>query len=63
MKFSEMPYERIDVNKTKAAIDRLIAKVAEAASGEELFSVHQEYTALRNELFSNITISESWSPR
>ncbi|MBR6322016.1 MAG: M3 family oligoendopeptidase [Lachnospiraceae bacterium] len=58
MKFSEMPYERIDVAKTREALEALIGKIGEVKSGEELFAVHEEYTALSEELFSNITIAQ-----
>ncbi len=58
MKFSEMPYERVNVAETKAKIEELIRRIAEAKSGEELFSIHQEYTKNREELFSNITIAQ-----
>ena len=58
MKFSEMPYERVNVAETKAKIEELIRRIAEAKSGDELFSIHQEYTKNREELFSNITIAQ-----
>ena len=58
MKFSEMPYVRVDVEKAKAALEKLIAKIAGVQSGGELLKVHEEYTALYEELFSNITIAQ-----
>ena len=58
MKFGEMPYVRADVKKIKEEVDRLIRKIAGVKSGAELFAVHQEYTALTEELYSDITISQ-----
>ena len=43
MKFCDMPYERVDFEKTAQQIVDLTEKVKNAKSGEELWEVHQEY--------------------
>ncbi len=57
MKFSEMPYTRVDMEKFKAAFEAIIEKAKNAKSGEEAFEIHREYYALYNDTFTNITIA------
>ena len=43
MKFTEFPYERIDLDKLKVDFLALCEGVDKAQSGEELFALHQKY--------------------
>lgn len=43
MKFCDMPYERVDFEKTSKQLLELVEKAKNANSGEELWKVHQEY--------------------
>ena len=43
MKFSEMPYERIDMEEVKKTSREIIDRTKAAASGEEQFEIHREY--------------------
>ena len=43
MKFSEMPYERIDMDEVKKTYRDIIDRTKAAASGEEQFEIHREY--------------------
>lgn len=44
MKFSEMPYERVDFNKVEEEFKQLMKEFGEAATGEGQFAVHQNTT-------------------
>lgn len=57
MKFSEMPYTRVDIS---AAIDEgkiLIEKAANAKSGEEQFEIHQEFNKFTDHVMTLCTIA------
>ena len=43
MKFKDMPYKRVDYDKTAEQFKTLTKRVKEAKSGEELWEIHQEY--------------------
>lgn len=58
MKFSEMPYERVDMNDVAKQFRELTAQQRRAASGEEAFAVHQKYYTLTDHVMSEMTISE-----
>lgn len=57
MKFSEMPYERIDMEKAEKALKELIEASKGAASGEEQFEIHQKYYKLTGDIFTNIILA------
>lgn len=46
MKFSEMPYERVEYNIFSSQWNKLGMEFDEAKSGREQFDIHQELTAL-----------------
>lgn len=56
MKFSEFPYERLDMDKIKAFFEKLIADSKNAKSGEEQFELHKKYYEMRSEILSNFII-------
>lgn len=56
MKFSDMPYERVDFEKVGKELDELIRELGEAKSGEEQFAVHQRYYTLTDHVRTLMTI-------
>ncbi len=57
MKFSEMPYQRVDVEATEKKLEALTERQKNAKSGEEQFAIHQEYYKLRGEYETYITLA------
>ena len=58
MKFSEMPYERIDMEQLKQNMQDLIEEFAKCESGEEQFAVHKKYYDLTNHASSMMTLAQ-----
>ena len=58
MKFSEMPYKRVEITELEKTYQALIERVKAAKSGEELWAIHQEYYKLGEEANSNYTIAQ-----
>ncbi len=56
MKLSEMPYERIDMDKVKAFFEKLIEDSRNAKSGEEQFELHRKYYDFIGDLRTTTTI-------
>ena len=56
MKFSQYPYERLDMDRIKASFEKLIEDSKNAQSGEEQFELHKKYYKLRGEVWSNFVI-------
>ena len=50
MKFSEMPYQRLDREETEAAMHSLTQRQKEASGGEEQFEIHREYYKLNDHI-------------
>lgn len=50
MKFSEMPYQRVNLEEAEGRFTDIIERQKQAKSGEEQFAIHQEYYKLMNEL-------------
>ena len=46
MKFSEMPYSRVDFPAVIAQGKEIIQRASQAKSGEEQFELHQEFNKL-----------------
>ena len=44
MKFSEMPYTRIDFARVEEEMKGLMRELQEAGNGEEQFEVHKKFT-------------------
>lgn len=57
MKFTEMPYERVDFEKACARIKELTEQFKAASSGEEQFEIHKKYYELMNEVNTMSTIA------
>ena len=57
MKFSEMPYTRVDMNKVEETYKDLIERAKNAKSGEELFAVHQERYQFMGDVATNMTLA------
>lgn len=58
MKFSEMPYSRMDIEEIKKAFAGLLAEFDAAKTGEEQFAVHQKYYKLTDHAATQFTIAE-----
>ena len=58
MKFSEMPYERIDMDELKQKMQDLIEEFSKCESGEEQFEVHKKYYDVTNHANSMITLAQ-----
>jgi M3 family oligoendopeptidase len=58
MKFSEMPYQRIDFENIKAQFDEIKKEFVNAASGEEQFEIHKKHYRLMDEVETMITIAQ-----
>ncbi|MCR5320977.1 MAG: M3 family oligoendopeptidase [Lachnospiraceae bacterium] len=56
MKFSEFPYERVDLEKVKAFFADLLEKAKNAKSGEELFELHKTKYAFMGDVWTNVKI-------
>ncbi|MCI5918752.1 MAG: M3 family oligoendopeptidase [Roseburia sp.] len=57
MKFSEMPYERIDMDQVEKKFKDIIERTKNAKSGEEQFAIHKEYYALNDDIQTNMTLA------
>lgn len=57
MKFKDMPYERVNYEKAKAAFLDLTKRVQQAKSGEELWQIHQEYYKVSCDTMDMLTIA------
>lgn len=57
MKFSEMPYRRVNLEETERRFRELIDKQKTAADGEEQFAVHREYYKLTDEIDTYMTLA------
>lgn len=58
MKFSEMPYERVDFAQLKKDFAALEKGLDEAQSGEEQFAVHQQYYRITGHVQTLMTLAE-----
>ena len=47
VKFSDMPYERADLEAAGRELKALAKALCDAKSGEEQFEIHQKYYALK----------------
>ncbi len=52
MKFSEMPYTRVDDKAVLSRLDELKNKIANAETKEEAFEIHRKFYELSNEFQS-----------
>ena len=43
MKFKDMPYERVDFEKTKEELKKLMEALKAAKNGEEQFEIHKDF--------------------
>ncbi|MEG0806610.1 MAG: M3 family oligoendopeptidase [Lachnospiraceae bacterium] len=57
MKFSKMPYERVELQKVEEGFQNLLEKFGKAKSGEEQFAIHKEYYQFMNDIETNITLA------
>ena len=57
MKFQDMPYERLSMEKVRKEFAALTADLLKAQSGEEAFAVHEHYYKLTDHCYSEYVIS------
>ena len=58
MKFSEMPYNRINLDEVKSFFEQLIADSKNAKSKEEQFELHKKYYEYTNDVWTNILVAK-----
>lgn len=58
MKFSEMPYKRLDKEKIDLTFQQILKDFDSAKSGEEQFEVHKRYYELSNDVYTSSTLAE-----
>ncbi len=58
MKFSEMPYKRVDVDELVKDFAKLNEDFDNAKSGEEQFEVHKRYYELMNHTYTGMTLAQ-----
>lgn len=58
MKFSQMPYERVDMEELKKTFAQLEKDLDAAASGEEQFEVHKRFYEVTDHVMTLMTIAE-----
>ena len=56
MKFSDMPYTRVNMDKVKAFFEKLIEDSRAAKSGEEQLALHRSYYEFSDEVVTNIKL-------
>lgn len=57
MKFSEMPYTRVDMDQVGREFDSLMEGIKNAKSGEEQFEVHKRYYKLSDDVQTNAILA------
>lgn len=57
MKFSEMPYKRVDMEDVEKKFRDIMERAKKASSGEELFEIHREYYRLTGDVETNATLA------
>lgn len=57
MKFSEMPYTRVDAESVKEQLKDLTKRAREAKDADELWSIHEEYYKVTGDVTTNLEIS------
>ena len=54
MKFSQMPYKRIDMEQTEKDFSKILREFCEADSGEKQFAVHEKFYALTDHVMTQM---------
>lgn len=57
MKFSQMPYVRVDIDKLSEQYQELIRRFAAAKDGEEQWQIHQEQYRLNNQVLTSLQLA------
>ena len=57
MKFSEMPYQRVNMEELESSFKSLIERAKNAGSGEELFAIHKEQYKLVADAVTNMELA------
>lgn len=57
MKFSEMPYTRVDIDRVGKTYEEFIARLKSAKSAKEQFEIHKEKYVFDDDAMTNITLA------
>ncbi len=57
MKFSEMPYTRVNMEEVSRQYEDIIARTKAAGSGAEQFDIHREYYHFTNDMMTNMVLA------
>ena len=57
MKFSDMPYQRVDLEAVRTSFRDLTERMEKAGSGAEQFAIHQEYYAFFGHVMTEATLA------
>ena len=57
MKFSEMPYKRVELADVEAGYKDIIARTKAATSGEDQFAIHRDYYKFFADIETNIVLA------
>lgn len=58
MKFKDMPYERVNLDKIQEEFNEILEEFKAAKSGEEQFEVHKKYYSFMDKIETNMTIAK-----
>lgn len=58
MKFKDMPYERVNLDKIQEEFNEILEEFKAAKSGEEQFEVHKKYYSFMDRIETNMTIAK-----
>ena len=57
MKVSELPYRRVSLEEVKEVMERVIPRIREAKSVEEILAAREEYLAMNLEYYTNVSLA------
>lgn len=57
MKVSELPYRRVSLEEVKEVMERVISRIREAKSVEEILAAREEYLAMNLEYYTNVSLA------
>ena len=56
MKFKDMPYERVDFEKTKEELKKMMEALKAAKNGDEQFEIHKDFYELNDRVQTQVTL-------
>ena len=58
MKFSDMPYSRVDASEFEASVSTLMQELDSAPDGAAAFAVHEKFYKLHDKMMTMMTLAE-----